>query len=210
MSQQHGPVCRLCRRAGQKLFLKGQRCYGPKCAMERKSYPPGHRGRGSRRYRVSDYSKQLREKQKLRRIYGISEEQFRRYVREAERMPGISGNNLLQLLERRLDNVIYRAGFASSRAQARQMVSHRHFAVDGQVVNISSYLVKVGKRIEARDGSKDIQPIEEALAGADGGESLKWLQVNQKDRVVDILSLPEPDEIRLDVDEQLVMEFYSR
>ncbi len=210
MSQQHGPVCRLCRRAGQKLFLKGQRCYGPKCAMERKSYPPGHRGRGSRRYRVSDYSKQLREKQKLRRIYGISEEQFRRYVREAERMPGISGNNLLQLLERRLDNVIYRAGFASSRAQARQMVSHRHFAVDGQVVNISSYLVKVGKRIEARDGSKDIQPIEEALAGAAGGESLKWLQVNQKDRVVDILSLPEPDEIRLDVDEQLVMEFYSR
>ncbi len=209
MSQQHGPVCRLCRRAGQKLFLKGQRCYGPKCAMERKSYPPGHRGQGSRRYRVSDYSKQLREKQKLRHIYGVSEEQFRRYVRDAENMPGISGNNLLQLLERRLDNVIYRAGLASSRAQARQMVNHRHFAVDGQVVNIPSYLVKVGNRIEARNGSKNLQPIEEALAST-SGESLSWLQVDREERVVDILGLPERDEIRLDVDEQLVMEFYSR
>ncbi len=210
MSQQHGPVCRLCRRAGQKLFLKGQRCYGPKCAMERKSYPPGHRGRGSRRYRVSDYSKQLSEKQKLRRIYGVSEEQFRRYVREAERMPGISGNNLLQLLERRLDNVVYRAGLASSRAQARQMVSHRHFAVVGQVVNIPSYLVKVGERIETRDDSKNIQPIEEALAGVAGAESLGWLRVDREERVIEILSLPERDEIHLDVNEQLVMEFYSR
>ncbi len=210
MSQQRGPVCRLCRRAGQKLFLKGQRCYSPKCAMERKSYPPGYRGRGSRRYRVSDYSKQLREKQKLRRIYGVSEEQFRRYVREAERMSGISGDNLLQLLERRLDNVIYRAGLANSRAQARQMVSHRHFVVDAQVVNIPSYLVRVGQRIEARDGSKDIQPIEEALAATAGAESSGWLQVNQKDRVVEVVSLPEPEEIHLDVDEQLVMEFYSR
>ncbi len=211
MSQKHGPVCRLCRRAGQKLFLKGQRCFSPKCAMERKSYPPGHRGHGARRYRVSDYSKQLREKQKLRHIYGINEEQFRRYVREAERMPGVSGNNLLQLLERRLDNVIYRAGLANSRAQARQMVNHRHFVVDGQVVNIPSYLVKVGQRIEAKNGSKDLQPIEEALAAtAPRAESIGWLQVDEKDRVVEVIRLPERDEIALDVDEQLVMEFYSR
>ncbi len=211
MSQKHGPVCRLCRRAGQKLFLKGQRCFSPKCAMERKSYPPGHRGHGARRYRVSDYSKQLREKQKLRHIYGINEEQFRRYVREAERMPGVSGNNLLQLLERRLDNVIYRAGLANSRAQARQMVNHRHFVVDGQVVNIPSYLVKVGQRIEAKNGSKNLQPIEEALAAtAPRAESIGWLQVDEKDRVVEVIRLPERDEIALDVDEQLVMEFYSR
>jgi len=144
MSQQRGSVCKLCRRAGQKLFLKGQRCYSPKCAVERKSYPPGQRASSRRRYRRSDYSKQLREKQKVRHIYGMSEEQFRRYIREAERMSGISGHNLLQLLERRLDNVIYRAGFASSRAQARQLVSHRHFTVGGQTVNIPSYLVSVG------------------------------------------------------------------
>jgi len=178
--------------------------------MERKSYPPGYRGRSSRRYRVSDYSKQLREKQKLRRIYGVSEEQFRRYVREAERMPGISGNNLLQLLERRLNNVVYQAGLANSRAQARQIVSHRHFVVDDQVVNIPSYLVGVGQRIEARDGSKDLQPIEEALTATASAERPGWLQVNQKDRIVEVVSLPEPEEIHLDVDEQLVMEFYSR
>jgi len=210
MSQQRGSVCRLCRRAGQKLFLKGQRCSSPKCAFERKSYPPGQRGSGRRRYRSSDYSKQLREKQKLRHIYGVSEEQFRRYIREAERMSGISGHNLLQLLERRLDNVVYRAGLANSRAQARQMVSHRHFAVDDRAVNIPSYLVKVGQQIEARNGSKDIQPIEEALAATGGQESLGWLQVNREKRVVEIISLPEYDEIHLDVDEQLVIEFYSR
>ncbi len=210
MSQQRGPVCRICRRAGQKLFLKGQRCYSPKCAVERKSYPPGQRGSGRRRYRSSDYSKQLREKQKLRHTYGVSEEQFRRYVREAERMSGISGHNLLQLLERRLDNVVYRAGLANSRAQARQLVSHRHFAVDDQVVNIASYLVRVGQQVEARNGSKDIQPIEEALAVTAGTESLGWLQVNQEGRIVKIVSLPEQDEIHLDVNEQLIMEFYSR
>jgi len=210
MSQQRGSVCKLCRRAGQKLFLKGQRCYTPKCALERKSYPPGQRGSGRRRYRSSDYSKQLREKQKIRHIYGISEEQFRRYIREAERMSGISGNNLLQLLERRLDNVVYRAGMASSRAQARQLVSHRHFDVDAHRVNIPSYLVSVGEQVKAVDGSKDIQPIQEALAATAGGGSLSWLEANRDNRSVKIVSLPQREEIDADVDEQQVMEFYSR
>ncbi len=210
MSQQRGSVCKLCRRAGQKLFLKGQRCYTPKCALERKSYPPGQRGSGRRRYRSSDYSKQLREKQKIRHIYGISEEQFRRYIREAERMSGISGNNLLQLLERRLDNVVYRAGMASSRAQARQLVSHRHFDVDAHRVNIPSYLVSVGEQVKAVDGSKDIQPIQEALAATVGGGSLSWLEANRDNRSVKIVSLPQREEIDADVDEQQVMEFYSR
>ena len=210
MGQQRGSVCKLCRRAGQKLFLKGQRCYTPKCALERKSYPPGQRGSGRRRYRSSDYSKQLREKQKIRHIYGISEEQFRRYIREAERMSGISGNNLLQLLERRLDNVVYRAGMASSRAQARQLVSHRHFDVDAHTVNIPSYLVSVGEQVKAVDGSKDLQPIEEALAATAGGGSLSWLEANRDNRSVKIVSLPQREEIDADVDEQQVMVFYSR
>ncbi len=209
MGQPRSSVCKLCRRAGQKLFLKGQRCYSPKCAFERKTYPPGPRGK-ERRRRPSDYSKQLCEKQKLRHIYGVSEEQFRRYVREAERMPGISGHNLLQLLERRLDNVVHRAGLANSRAQARQMVSHCHFLVNGRVVNIPSYLVKVGQQIQPKDSSKDLQPIEEALASTAGAEGLEWLAVNREERVVEIISLPEASEIHLEVDEQLVMEFYSR
>ncbi len=210
MSQLRGSVCKLCRRAGQKLFLKGQRCYSPKCAMERKSYPPGQRGSGSRRYRRSDYSKQLREKQKIRHIYGVSEEQFRRYIREAERMSGISGHNLLQLLERRLDNVVYRASLASSRAQARQLVSHRHFTVDAQPVNIPSYLASVGEQVEVADGSKDLQPIEQALAATAGGGSLSWLEVSRDNRSVKIVGLPQREEIDVDVDEQQVIEFYSR
>jgi len=211
VSSQDGSVCRLCRRAGDKLFLKGQRCYGPKCAVERKSYPPGQRrSRGARRRRVSDYSKQLREKQKLRHIYGIREAQFRRYVRRAERMTGITGHNLLQVLERRLDNTVYRAGLANSRAQARQLVSHRHFTVDGQIVNIPSYSVSVGEEIEAADGSKDIQPIEEALAATAGGGSLSWIEVDREGRKVKIVGLPDREEIDANVDEQQVMEFYSR
>ena len=210
MGQSYGAVCRKCRRAGQKLFLKGQRCFSPKCAFERKDYPPGHRGRGRFRRRRSDYSLQLREKQKLRQIYGVQEAQFRRYVRQAERMPGISGDNLLQLLERRLDNVVYRAGLATSRRQARQLVSHRHFAVDGRPVNIPSYLVGTGEEVVATNKSKNLAPIEEALAVTAGGGSLSWLEVDRDSRRVKIVGLPPRAEIDTEVDEQQVIEFYSR
>ncbi len=210
MGQSYGAVCRKCRRAGQKLFLKGQRCFSPKCAFERKDYPPGQRGRGRFRRRRSDYSLQLREKQKLRQIYGLQETQFRRYVRQAERMPGISGENLLQLLERRLDNVVYRAGLATSRRQARQLVSHRHFAVGGRPVNIPSYLVGTGEEVVATDKSKSLAPIEEALAVTAGGGSLSWLEVDRDNRRVKIIGVPPRAEIDTEVDEQQVMEFYSR
>ncbi len=210
MGQRYGSVCKKCRRAGQKLFLKGQRCFSPKCAFEHKDYPPGHRGRGGMRRRRSDYSRQLREKQKLRQIYGIGEAQFRRYVWQAERMAGISGENLLQLLERRFDNVVYRAGLATSRRQARQLVSHRHFAVDGQPVNIPSYLVSVGEEAGVVERSKSLAPIEQALAVTAAGGSLSWIEVDRDNRRVKIVALPPRAEIDTEVDEQQVMEFYSR
>jgi len=210
MSQSQGPVCKMCRRAGQKLFLKGQRCFGAKCAYERRDYVPGPRGKRMGRRRHSDYAKQMREKQKIRQIYGLQEGQFRGYVRRAERMPGISGENLLQLLERRLDNVVYRAGFASSRAQARQFTTHRHLTVNGRIVTIPSYLVKVGDEVVVREKSRDIVPIQEAVASHAGGGSLSWLQVDKDNRAAKIVSLPARVEIDADVDEQQVMEFYSR
>ena len=210
MARYHGPVCRLCRRAGQKLFLKGQRCYGPKCSFEKRSFPPGQPGTGRRRRRLSDYGTQLREKQKLRHIYGITERPFRRYIRQAERRSGVSGENLLQLLERRLDNVVFRASFASSRAQARQLVDHRHFAVNGRIVNIPSYLVKPGDVVKVRDNSKDITPIQQSMAAGAAGGSLNWLQVDNETHTIQIVGLPVREEIDADVNEQLVMEFYSR
>ena len=210
MGQSHGPVCKKCRRAGQKLFLKGQRCFGPKCAFERKDYPPGHRGRRMGRRRRTDYSRQLREKQKLRQIYGVQESQLRRCVGQAEQMSGISGENLLQLLERRLDNVVYRAGLATSRSQARQLVNHRHLTVDGKRVNIPSYVVSVGEEVAVTEKSKNLPPIEAAVAVTAAGGNLSWLEVAGDKRRVKILGLPPRTEIDTAVNEQLIMEFYSR
>ena len=210
MGQNSGSVCKQCRRAGQKLFLKGQRCNGPKCAYERRDYAPGQRGRNRGRRRRSDYARQLAEKQKMRRIYGVRERQFRRYVQMAARMAGISGENLLQLLERRLDNVVYRVGLASSRAQGRQLVSHRHFTVNGKPVSIPSYLVKVGDGVAVREKSKDLAPIQESTAATAKGGSLSWLQVDEENQCARIVGAAERAEIDVEVDEQEVMEFYSR
>ena len=211
MARYRGPVCRLCRRSAQKLFLKGQRCFGPKCGFERRSQPPGNPGRGFRgRRRSSDYGLQLREKQKLRHIYGVFEKQFRRYVREAERRRGISSENLLQLLERRLDNVVYRAGFATSRAQARQLVNHGHVAIAERRVDISSRLLSPGDVVKVRERSRDMLAIQQAIAAGAAGGSLSWLQVDNEDLSVNIVGLPTRDEIDADDNEQLVMEFYSR
>ncbi len=214
MAQNSGAVCRQCRRAGQKLFLKGQRCYGLKCTYERRDYAPGQRGRdrgrGRGRRRRSDYGRQLAEKQKMCRIYGVRERQFRRYVHEAERMAGISGENLLRLLERRLDNVVYRAGLATSRAQARQLINHRHLTVNGKPVNIPSYLVNAGEQVAVRENSKALAPIQEAAAATAGGGSLSWLEVDAENKCVNVVGAPVREEIDVEVDEQQVMEFYSR
>lgn len=210
MGRYRGAVCRLCRRSGQKLFLKAQRCYGPKCSFEKRNYPPGSSGKRRARRRPTDYGLQLREKQKLRHTYAVLESQFRRYVREAERRRGVSSENLLQVLERRLDNVVFRASFASSRAQARQLVNHRHFEVNGRTVDIPSFLVRPGDVVKVRENSKETLPIQQAVAAGAAGGSLRWIEVDSEALSVNIVGLPARDEIDVDVDEQLIMEFYSR
>jgi small subunit ribosomal protein S4 len=171
-----GSVCRLCRRESLKLYLKGDRCFTPKCAIERRAYPPGQHGQG--RKKVSEYGLQLREKQKARRIYGILENQFRRYFEKAERQPGVTGENLLRLLERRLDNVIYRLGLGSSRSEARQLVRHGHFMVNGRKVNIPSYLIRVGDVITVREKSKESPRIKELLERAGDRTPPAWLELD--------------------------------
>ncbi len=209
MARYTGPVCRLCRREGQKLFLKGERCNGPKCALEKREYRPGQHGsgRGVRR-RPTDYALQLREKQKLRAIYGVLERQFKRYVGRAVGSTGVTGFVLLQLLERRLDSVLRRAGFAVSQAQARQVVLHRHLTVNGRIVDIPSFLVSEGDVIEVREKSRDLQPIVAALGS--GAKSVNWLAIDPQARRITVSRLPDPDDISVDVDEQQVVEFYTR
>ena len=202
-------VCRLCRREGGKLYLKGERCYSRKCAVERRPYPPGQHGQ-SGTGKVKEYGVQLREKQKLRRIYGVREQQFRRYLAEAMRRRGVTGETLLQLLEFRLDNVVYRLGLASSRAQGRELVSHGHFQVKGRKVNTASYQVKAGDAIEVREGSKNLPPIVEALEGAAGGRVPSWLKLDPEKRIGTVDHEPARDEINTEVDETLIVEFYSR
>lgn len=202
-------VCRLCRREGAKLFLKGERCYSRKCAFERRSYPPGQHGQ-SGTTKIKEYGVQLREKQKLRRIYGIRERQFRLYLREAMRRRGVTGETLLQLLESRLDNVVYRLGFAASRAQARELVSHGHFMVNSRKVNTPSYLVRPGDVVEVVDKSKDLVPIVSSLESAAGGRVPSWLELNEEKRQGTVLRVPTRDEIDTQVEETLVVEFYSR
>lgn len=208
MGRYVGPVCRLCRREGTKLFLKGTRCYGDKCAVDRRSYPPGQHGQG--RMRPTEYSLQLREKQKLKRIYGLLERQFRGYFHRAERMKGITGENLLVLLERRLDNVVYRLGFASSRKEARQLVGHGHYQVNGKKVDIPSFLVTPGATVSVCESSRSMLPVQKALEGVDGRGVPSWLEVDKTHCTGRVKELPSKEEIALPVNEQLVVELYSR
>ncbi len=210
MARYNGPVCRLCRRAGQKLHLKGARCVGPKCAIETHNSPPGMRAGAIQRRRPSDYALQLREKQQLKQIYGMLEKPFRRYVRRAERLTGVSGERLLQLLELRLDNVVYRAGLATSRAQARQWVRHRHFAVNGRTVDVPSFQVHPGDVVEVREGFRTSAHLVAAKESGAAGGSLSWLRVEPDQFKVEIVSVPPRQEIDAPVDETVVMEFYSR
>lgn len=212
MARYTGPVCKLCRREGEKLFLKGSRCLSPKCAVERRGFPPGQHGHDAtfRRGRASDYSNQLREKQKVRRIYGVLEQQFRRYYRIARSHSGLTGSNLLQLLESRLDNVIYRLGWAESRTQARQLVQHGHFTVNGRRTNIPSYIVRPGDQIAVREGSrkrtyfKELRDVAQEIAPAD------WLSRDLGTLTASVVRLPERSEIQYPINEQLIVEFYSR
>jgi len=210
MARYIGPVCRLCRREGVRLYLKGQRCFSPKCGIEKRAYPPGEHAQTRRRRRVSDYGLQLREKQKLRRIYGVLERQFRRYFEDAERRPGITGEILLQLLERRLDNIVYRLGLASSRAQARELVSQGHVAVNDGPVSIPSYLVRPDDTVSIRERSRS-RAIFIAAAERAGGRRLPaWLQVEGDAMRGRVLAVPSRDEIDTQVQEELVVEYYSR
>ncbi len=210
-----GPVCKLCRREGEKLFLKGARCMTPKCSVERRTYPPGQHGKDTqfRRGRSSDYSSQLREKQKARRIYGILERQFRRYFYEAQKRPGLTGSNLLAILETRLDNVIYRLGLAASRPHARQLVSHGHFDVNGVPTNISSYIVRANDVITIHGSSRKLPYFREIRAYLDDrGQPPDWLniEVNGDNVVARVLRVPERRDIQLPLNEQLIVEYYSR
>jgi len=213
MARYTGPVCKLCRREGEKLFLKGARCSSQKCPFERgRDYPPGEHGRLARfrRRRPSDYSRQLREKQKVRRIYGVLERQFRRYFREAERRPGLTGENLLVLLESRLDNVIYRLGFADSRAQARQLVAHGHFVVNGHRTNIPSYIVRPQDVIVVREGSRGRTYFKERAGQLDENAAPDWLSLDPGSLAARVLSVPARENIDTRVNEQMVVEYYSR
>ncbi len=209
MARYIGPVCRLCRREDQKLYLKGDRCFSEKCGYERRQYPPGQHGQGRRR-RPSDYGHQLREKQKVKRMYGVLEKQFRGYYYKAARMKGITGENLLSLLERRLDNVAVRCGFASSHAEARQLVRHGHFKVNGKKVNIPSYLVHEGDEIVVRDRSKKIEKISDALAKLDRSPLPAWLEIDRDNFRTKIKALPQRSDISADIDEQLIIELYNK
>ncbi|WP_353684021.1 30S ribosomal protein S4 [Thermodesulfovibrio sp. 3907-1M] len=208
MARYTGPLCRLCRREGMKLFLKGTRCYTEKCAFERRKYPPGQHGHN--RGKLSDYGLQLREKQKVKRIYGVMERQFKNYFEKATKMKGVTGENLLRLLERRLDNVVYRMGFALNRRQARQLVKHGYFMVNGRKVDIPSYLVRPGDIIEIIPSGKELEVIKESFALAEQRGFPEWIEVNTEEMKGKFVRLPERDEIQLSVQEQLIVEFYSK
>ncbi len=210
MARHLDSVCKLCRREGEKLFLKGERCFSPKCSFERRSYPPGVHGRqGQFRRKESDYKLQLREKQKVRRLYGVFERQFRRYFRQAQRQKGLTGVNLLTILESRLDNVVYRLGIASSRAQARQLISHGHFDVNGRKTNVASFQVSVGDRIATRTKSKQSNFFKEVAKNIDGDRVPNWLTLDTKDLSGQVLSLATREHIDVTLNEQLIVEYYS-
>jgi len=209
VARYRGPVCRLCRREGMKLFLKGERCYKEKCAIERRNAPPGQHG-GMRRRKVRAYGLQLREKQKLRRVYGVLEGQFRRTFAEASRRKGVTGETLLQLLELRLDNVVYSLGFATSRSQARQLVRHGHIEVDGKRVNVPSFRVRQGMQIAVAEKSRSNQLIKEALEFAQGRGIPSWLELEADALRGRVAEQPAREDIRIPIQEQLIVELYSR
>ncbi|HSN55863.1 MAG TPA: 30S ribosomal protein S4 [Candidatus Sulfomarinibacteraceae bacterium] len=209
MARYRGPVCRLCRREGMKLFLKGERCYKEKCAIERRNVPPGQHGQGRRR-KVRAYGLQLREKQKLRRIYGLLENQFHRTFVEASRRKGVTGETLLNLLEMRLDNVAYSLGFATSRSQARQLVRHGHIEVDGKRVDIPSFQVRPGMVIAVREASQKVPTIADAVEFAQGRGIPPWLELDTANLTGKVLETPAREDIRFPIQEQLIVELYSR
>jgi small subunit ribosomal protein S4 len=204
-----GSDCRICRRENVKLFLKGDRCYSDKCAFDRRSYPPGEHGERRGR-KISDYGIQLREKQKIKRIYGLSEKQFHLFFERADRQKGVTGANLLVALERRLDNVVYRLGFANSRTQARQLVQHSHFLVNGKKVNIPSLLVKTGDVVEVRERSHKIQLIQDSLDAVVRRGVPQWLDLEKDNLKGVIKSLPVREDLTMPMQEQLVVELYSK
>lgn len=208
MARQVGAVCRECRGEGMKLFLKGDRCYTDKCAFERRQYAPGQHGQSRRK--LSDYGTQLREKQRAKQIYGVLERQFRRYFREADQMKGITGDNLLILLERRLDNMIFRMGFARSRNQARQLVKHGHFLVNGRGVNIPSYLVCHGDTISVRENSRKLSAITEAIESVERRGLPEWLMLEKEKLEAKVMAYPSREQLNLPIQEHLIVELYSK
>lgn len=208
MARYTGPSCRLCRREGSELFLKGERCYTDKCAIKRRSYPPGQHGQG--RIKVSDYGVQLREKQKVRRIYGILENQFRGYFEMADRQKGVTGENLLFILERRLDNVAYRLGFAASRDEARQLVRHGHFTLNGRKVNIPSIQVKAGDVLQLREKSRKVAAISESLEAVVRRGIPQWLELDKDAFKGTVKLMPVREDITMPIQEQLIVELYSK
>ncbi|MBA3307605.1 MAG: 30S ribosomal protein S4 [Chloroflexi bacterium] len=208
MARYNGPVSRLCRREGMKLYLKGAKCYTKKCPFERRPTPPGQHG--IRRRKMSEYGVQLREKQKVRRVYGVLERQFKHYFETAEARPGVTGENLLRLLETRLDNVVFRMGFASSRAQARQLVTHGHFAVNGRATNVPSYRIREGDRVDVRDGSRKGEYFKNVTDSLRGAQRPDWLSVDADKLSGSVTALPARDQMPLELNEQLVVEYYSR
>ncbi len=209
MARYTGPVCRLCRREAMKLFLKGERCYTEKCAIEKRNFPPGQHGK-SRKQKLAGYGVQLREKQKVKRIYGVLEDQFRHYFETAERTRGITGETLLRLLETRLDNVIYRLGLATSRPQARQLVRHGHFTVNGRKVDIPSYSLRPGDVVTVRPGSQKAPAILHAIEEVKGRGIPEWLTFDASAFAGRVMSLPTREQINLPVQEQLIVELYSK
>lgn len=211
MARYSDAVCKLCRREEQKLFLKGERCLGPKCAIERRNYPPGDHGKKTTfRRKVSDYGRQLREKQKARRVYGVMEKQFRRYFREATRRKGLTGATLLTILESRLDNVVYRMGFADSRAQARQLVCHGHFDVNGRKTDIPSYSVRPGDVIAVRENSRSKPYFKDRAQIVEGTRVPEWLTFDLAAMSGSMASEPSREHIEIPLNEQLIVEYYSR
>lgn len=209
MARYTGPTCRLCRREGMKLYLKGERCYTDKCSFERRPYPPGQHGRARRK--LTQYAIQLRSKQTMKRIYGILEKQFKNYFVKAQKMSGDTRENLVRLVESRLDNVVYRMGFAINRRQARQLVNHGHFLVNGRKVNIPSYLLKPGDVVEVREKSRDIQPIKDSIEFNKDKNRVPWIEVDYDNYKGTYLRYPKLEEvIDLPVDVQTIVEFYSR
>lgn len=208
MARYLGAQCRICRRETEKLFLKGDRCYTEKCAVERRQYPPGQHGQ--RRSKLSDYGIQLREKQKVRKIYGILERQFRRYFHIAEKKKGVTGELLLQLLETRLDNTVHRMGFAPNRVSARQLVSHYHFLVNGKKVNIPSYILQIGDIVEVKEASRDMEIIKKSLSKVEQRGIPSWVEIDFQNFKGKVLQIPTREEIQLPAREQLIVELYSK